>query len=80
MKGSTIGHTTARENAKPEYEACEVTIKTVENGVIVTAREQGSEMGEEVTHVFKTLNEALKEVPALISVSKEPKLDVKEKE
>jgi len=69
------GATIEREEKLPNYNGCEVTIKSVDNGVVVTVRSSNYE--EESTHVFKTLEDALKEVPSIISVHKEEKLTFK---
>lgn len=80
--------TTADEMANPHLN-CEATIKMAKNGVIVRAwywpNYDGCEPCEpssrEKEYVFKTLDEALKEIPAIMSVAKETaKDDGKDKE
>ena len=54
-----------------------VTIKMVDNGVVVDACKSGDSPDgyQEETYIYKTLDEALKEVPAMFSVLKDGKMD-----
>lgn len=75
-----VGSTTKSENEAPEYAGVCVKLKTVDNGVVVTAYPE-NDMGHETTNVYQDLETALKEIPAIISVCKEQaKDDGKEKE
>lgn len=73
-----VGSTTQSENSKPEYAGVCVKIKTVDNGVVVTAYPE-NDMGHETTNVYQDLDSALKEIPAIISVCKEAAKDDGEK-
>lgn len=69
-----VGSTTQSENNTPEYAGVCVKIKTVDNGVVVTAYPEDC-MDCETTNVYQDLESALKEIPAIISVAKETKKD-----
>ena len=67
------GPTTASENAAPKNMGVKVSIEQADNGVIVKACPHSDgpvEAGYErdKTYVFASLDEALKEIPSIMSV------------
>ena len=76
--------TTASENALPKNFGVRVTIEQADNGVIIKACPHSgdgpmveSDEYKDKTYVFSTLDEALKEIPSIMSVESDAK---KEKE
>lgn len=72
--------TTASENALPKNFGVRVTIEQADNGVIVKACPHNgdgpmveSEQYKDKTYVFPSLAEALKEIPAIMSVEADAK-------
>ena len=84
MKDSPYKATTASENALPKNMGVKVSIEQADNGVIVKACPHGggeyptdSPEGRDKTFVFQSHDEALKEIPSIMSVEAETR---KEKE
>lgn len=69
---------TASENAKPVNAGMCVHIDVADNGVIVKAYPRSGGMDNEKTYVFSSIEEALKEVPSIMSVRKAQAKDNKE--
>ena len=81
------GATTASENMAPKNMGVKVSIEQADNGVIVKACPHGDgavEMGpgydRDKTYVFASLDEALKEIPSIMSVEADDRRENKKED
>lgn len=76
---TTMGATTATDNTVPANVGVCVEIEQGVNGLMVTGRMKDGYFYRGKTYVFKTLDEAMKEIPSIMSVVKTEAMEQKAK-